>query len=128
MDEHPLGELTGYTCPACGGSLWRRDGDAGVNGDGAAEYRCRIGHALTPAQLWTEHAVMRNRAVAAAARAIAEHVDLARALAREARTAGGDGLATRLEEEARSEEQHLGQLLAMLEGLVESDPEGDASR
>ena len=50
---------------------------------------------------------------------MAEHVDLAQALAREARAAGGDGLATRLDEEARSEEQHLGQLLAMLEGLVD---------
>ena len=121
MNEQPPGEVIANTCPLCGGPLWRRDGTQATNGDGVAEYECRIGHALTPAQLWTEHAAMRNRAVAAAARAIAEHVDLARALAREARATGGDGLATRLDEEARSEEQYLGQLLAMLEELAESD-------
>ena len=121
MDEQPPGEVVGTTCPLCGGPLWRRDGGQGANGDGVAAYECRIGHTLTPAQLWTDHAAMRNRAVAAAARAMAEHIDLARALAREARAAGGDGLATRLDEEARSEEQHLGQLLAILEGLVDDD-------
>ena len=128
MDERPPGVVVGNTCPLCGGPLWRRDGARGANGDGAAEYECRIGHTFTPAQLWIEHAAMRNRAVAAAARAIAEHVDLARALAREARAIGGDGLATRLDEEARSEERHLGQLLAMLEGLAEGDTEGGTGR
>ena len=124
MNEHPPGELIANTCPLCGGPLWRRDGRQGTSGDGTAEYGCRLGHRLTPAQLWTEHAAMRNRAVAAAARAIAEHVDLARAMAREASVAGGDGLAARLEEEAGSEERHLAQLLAMLEGLVEDDTGG----
>ncbi len=126
MDKQPPGELVANTCPLCGGPLWRRDHTQGANGDGAAEYECRIGHTLTPAQLWIEHAAMRNRAVAAAARAIAEHVDLARAMAREARAIGGDGLAARLDEEARSEERHLGQLLAMLGELAE-DETGDGT-
>ena len=127
MDKQPPGVVVENTCPMCGGPLWRRDGTQGANGDGATEYECRIGHTFTPARLWIEHAAMRNRAVAAAARAIAENVDLARAMAREARAVGGDGLASRLEDEARSEEQHLAQLLAMLEGLLEDDTAGGTS-
>ena len=64
---------------------------------------------------------MRNQAVAAAARASAEKADLARALSREARNLGNDALAARPEDEAEAEERQVGQLLAMLEGLVEDD-------
>ena len=66
-DDQPA-ELTGYTCPPCGGMLSRR-----TNGNGSAEYQCRIGHAFTPAQVWIEHCAMRNRALGAAARALAEN-------------------------------------------------------
>ena len=121
MDEQPPGEVIANTCPLCGGPLWRRDGVHGANGDGAAEYECRISHTFTPAQLWTEHAAMRNRAVAAAARAVAENIDLARALAGEARRIGNAALGVRLEDEAEAEERQLGQLLAMLDGLVDSN-------
>ncbi len=128
MDQDLPEELTDYTCPRCGGMLARRARGGATNGDGATEYRCRIGHALTPAQLWIEHAAQRNRAVVVAARAVAENIELARALAVEARTAGNEALAARLEEEARSEERHAGQLMAMLEGLAEGDTDDGTTR
>lgn len=121
-------ELTGYICPRCGGALWKRNRGDGVDGDGVTEYRCRIGHALTPEQLWIETCAMRNAAVAAAARASAEKVDLARALAGEARNLGNDALAARLEDEARSEERQVGQLLEMLEGLAEHGTGDETAR
>ena len=114
MHEHAPAELTGYICPRCGGAISRR-----TDGDGAAEYRCRIGHAFTPERFWIETCAMRNQAIAAAARASAEKVDLARTLSREARRIGNDALAARLEDEAEAEERQLGPLLAMLEVLVD---------
>ena len=116
MHHDPIAELTGYICPRCGGAISQR-----TDGDGAAEYRCRIGHTFTPEQFWIETCAMRNDALAAAARASAEKVDLARALSREARNLGKTPLAARLENEAEAEERQLGQLLAMLEGLVDDD-------
>jgi hypothetical protein len=124
MRGDPLAKRTGYICPNCGGALSKRDATNGTQGDGKAEHQCRIGHALTPAQLWNETCAMRNRALGAAARAVAETVDLARALAAEARAAGNEPLAARLEEEARSEERNVGQLLAMLEDLGTDDGDG----
>ena len=102
MHEHAATQLTGYICPACGGAISRRFDGAG--GGGAAAYQCRIGHAYTPEQLWVATCAMRNRAVAAAARASAEKVDLARALSREARRLGNDALGARLEDDAETEE------------------------
>ena len=123
MQNDPSAQLTGYICPACGGALWKRKGTNGTHGDGKAEYRCRIGHAFTPAQLWIETCAMRNRALGAAARAVAETVDLARALTAEARAAGNQALVARLEDEARSDERYIGVLLEMLEDLATDEPE-----
>ena len=120
MQDDPPGHVTGYICPSCGGALSeRRDGDA------SGEYRCRIGHAFTAAELWIEHCAMRNRALGAAARVLAENADLARALAEQARALGDGKLAARLEEEARAEERHVGQVLEMLEEVGADDSEAD---
>jgi two-component system, chemotaxis family, protein-glutamate methylesterase/glutaminase len=118
-DDQPA-SLTGYICPHCGGALSQRR-----DGDGSGDYQCRIGHAFTPAEIWIEHCAMRNRALGAAARAVAENADLARALAEQARTLGDDTLASRLEEEARAEERHVGQILEMLEELGTGDSEAE---
>ena len=123
MQNDPLAELTGYVCPDCGGALSKRDGANGTRGNGQGEYRCRIGHTFTPAQLWIKTCAMRNRALGAAARAVAETVDLARALAAEARATGNEPLAARLESDAQSEERYIGLLLQMLEDLVADEPD-----
>jgi two-component system chemotaxis response regulator CheB len=118
-DDRPA-SLTGYICPDCGGVLSLRK-----NGQGSGDYKCRIGHAFTPAQVWIKHCAMRNRALGAAARALAENADLARALAEQAKALGNDTLAGRLEEEARSEERHIGQILGMLEEIGGGDSEAE---
>ena len=120
MHQDPPGRLTGYICPECGGALSHQ-----TNGSGPGKYQCRIGHAFTPAEVWIEHCAMRNRALAAAARVLAENADLARALAEQATTLGNAALAARLEEEARSEERYIGQILEMLEEIGAGDPESD---
>ena len=120
MHDDPSGRATGYVCPRCGGAIYR-----GADGDASGEFRCRIGHAFSPEQLWIEHCTMRNRDLAAAARSLAENADLARTLAAQARAVGNGALAMRLEDEARSEEGHVGQILEMLEGLAPDAPEGE---
>ncbi len=123
VHDNPPGQLTGYICPRCGGALSQR-----TNGDASGEYRCRIGHSFTPADVWIEHCAMRNRALGAAAQALAENADLARALAEEASALGNGALAARLEAEARAEERHVGQILEMLEEIVSDDSEADLRR
>lgn len=118
-DDQPA-DPTGYTCPTCGGMLSQR-----TIGNDAAEYQCRIGHAFTPAQVWIEHCAMRNRALGAAARALAENADLARALAAEARALNNGALAARLEAEAQSEERRIGQILEMLDEIGTINSEAD---
>ena len=120
MHQDPPGRLTGYICPRCGGALSQQ-----TNGNVAGKYRCRIGHDFTPAEVWIEHCAMRNRALGAAARVLAENADLARALGEQATALGNAGLAARLEEEARSEERYIGQILGMLEEIGAGDPEAD---
>jgi two-component system, chemotaxis family, protein-glutamate methylesterase/glutaminase len=126
MRDDPSTELTGYICPDCGGALSKRVGTNGTRKDGTSEYECRIGHTFTPAQLWIETCAMRNRALGAAARSVAETVDLARALAAEARADGNEILAARLEDTARTDERHIESLLEMLEDLVTDEPNARA--
>jgi len=120
VHQDPPSRLTGYICPQCGGALSQR-----TDGDGSGAYRCRIGHAFTAAEVWIEHCAMRNRALGAAARALAENADLARALAEQARAVGDGALAARLEDEARAEERHVGTVLEMLEEIGAGDGEAD---
>ena len=122
MRDDRLAGLTGYICPHCGGALSQRTNG---HGPGNHDYQCRIGHVFTPAEIWIEHCAMRNRALGAAARALAENADLARALADQARALANDALAVRLEQEARAEEHHVGQILEMLEEIGAGDPEAD---
>ena len=68
---------------------------------------------------------MRNRALGAAARALAENADLARALAAEAKALNNGALAARLEAEAQSEERHIGTILGMLDEIGTSNSEAD---
>jgi two-component system chemotaxis response regulator CheB len=120
MHQDPPGRLTGYICPQCGGALSQQ-----THGSVPGKYRCRIGHAFTSAEVWIKHCAMRNRALGAAARVLAENADLARALADQATVLGNAALAARLEEEARSEERYIGQILEMLEEIGAGDPEAD---
>src|SRR5688500_11591002 len=72
----------------------------------------RIGHALLESvQLWIEQCARRNRALRAAAQALAENAYLAVMLAKQAAAIGNRELAARLEEEAGAEEHRTVQIL-----------------
>jgi two-component system, chemotaxis family, protein-glutamate methylesterase/glutaminase len=111
------GELTGSICPRCGGPLWKHTNGHAAGDAEQSSHQCHIGHRFTPADLWVQACQARNQAIGAAARAVAENVDLARALAEKARAIGNEALAARLDDEARREERYVGELLGMLEEL-----------
>jgi two-component system, chemotaxis family, protein-glutamate methylesterase/glutaminase len=115
--DGPDGVVSGFVCPRCGGALWeRRDGDA-------LKFECRIGDALSAAELWIEHCAARNRALKEAARALAENAALARKLATWTGERGNLVAAAALEEQAAEGDRLHGQVRAMLEGLPEADPD-----
>lgn len=125
-DEAP----SGFVCPACGGALWehRRAGEARPKEQAGGEpfFECRIGHRFAAARLWIEHCAARNRALACAARSLAENAALARRLAAWTREQGNDEAAARLEEEAADEDRLYEQVRATLDGLprlAARDPE-----
>jgi len=120
-DDHRPTQLadgaSGFVCPRCGGALWKRDER------GSVSFACRIGDRFTEAEMWIAHSVARNRALLAAARALAEHAALARRLAESADRRGDTAVAARLHEEAREEDRLYAQVRAMTEGLSEHDPD-----
>lgn len=57
-----MGQLTGYTCPDCGGPLWQMDGQA--------RFRCHVGHAYSVASLLCEQDSQLESALWAAVRSL----------------------------------------------------------
>jgi hypothetical protein len=103
-------------CPRCGRALWERD-------DGTeAAFQCRIGNPYEALELWVARCEVRNVAVEAAARALAENAALARKLAAWSRGRGNEAAATRIDEEAVVEEGYYEQVRHMLDGLESIGP------
>src|SRR5829696_3840107 len=113
----PVQGATGFTCPQCGGALWeQQDGESG-------KFICRIGDTFSALELWIEHCDTRNRALKVASRELAENAALARRLAAWARERGDARMASRLDEEAASEDQAYEQVRSMLDGLDGDEPD-----
>jgi len=106
---------SGFICPQCGGALWEHPERTG------AEFECRIGDTFSALELWIEHCTTRNKAVRTAARSLAENAALARHLADWARGRGDMQMASRLDEEATSEDDAYTQVRSLLDGLELDD-------
>lgn len=104
-------------CPACGGALWEQRATVGPDAGPTPRLACRIGHAFEAAQLWVEHCAARNRALSAAARALAENAALARRLAAWTRAESNVGAATELERAAAEEDRLSEQVRRLAAGL-----------
>jgi two-component system chemotaxis response regulator CheB len=74
--EHPVpGEGTGFTCPGCGGAIWRQEIDNVVS------FRCRVGHKYSAESFAAAQAHTVESAVWSALRLMEERVVLMRNLA-----------------------------------------------
>jgi two-component system chemotaxis response regulator CheB len=96
-DEHP-GEVSPFSCPDCGGVLWRiQEGDF-------VRFRCRVGHGWTAEALIAEQADQIDDALWAALRALEERAALLRSMAARYHRADAKRLAARFETQAEQVE------------------------
>lgn len=130
MDDPPDaqhdGEVTEFTCPECGGSLWRLDHY------GVERYRCRVGHSFSRDGLMLGKQDALEAALWAAIVALEEKADLARRVARRLEKIGRTSQLDRYKRDIATAEQQLSYLKNMVDELiamsqVDEDEEGGAS-
>jgi two-component system chemotaxis response regulator CheB len=110
-DEHPQpGETTGFTCPECGGAIWRSEDDNVIS------FRCRVGHKYTAESFALEQGHTVEAAVWASLRLLEERIVLMRQLAERFK----DQPRTRRNFETKADEleQHAVTLRSMIEGVA----------
>lgn len=96
-DEHP-GEVSAFSCPDCGGVLWRiEEGDF-------VRFRCRVGHGWTADALVAKQADLIDDALWAALRSLEERASLLHSMAERYRRAGTNTLAGRFDAQAEQME------------------------
>jgi two-component system chemotaxis response regulator CheB len=122
------GQLSTFSCPECGGTLWQVDETQIVR------FRCHVGHIYQAENLLAEQADGLEAALWTAVRTFKERHLLSRQLAERERERGAVDAAARFEEMARQAE-HYGALIQqyLLNGAPEtwgasgSPPAGDES-
>lgn len=97
--SNELGPQTAYTCPECGGPLWRTLG-------APQHYRCYLGHTASARALLERKDAEVERSLWAAVRSLEERVALLSGLAEDSRRAGRDLSAVEFERRAREAGDH----------------------
>ncbi len=109
-------EVTAFTCPECGGSLWLAP-DGGLD-----RFRCRVGHAFSPQGLLLgKHAAL-EAALWAAIVALEERVDISRRTLTRVREAGYRNQVTRYEDDIARIEERIAVLKDILDGVISDQP------
>ena len=94
------GQLSVFTCPECGGSLWQ------VDQKELARFRCHTGHVYYAEKLLEEQSGALEAALWTAVRTFKEKTILARQLAVRERRVGNEQAAVRFEDEANVAERY----------------------
>jgi two-component system chemotaxis response regulator CheB len=115
--EAPQGMVSAFTCPDCGGSLWKVD-DYGVE-----RYRCRVGHLFSDDGLLLGKQEALEAAVWAAMVALEEKADVCRRIARRLTAGGHAERSEKYWNEAAAAEEHLRWLKGTLEQMIVTFPE-----
>jgi two-component system chemotaxis response regulator CheB len=105
-------ELTIYTCPDCGGTLWQ-----GQTGEWVS-FHCHVGHAYAPEVLLGQKSEELEAALWTCVRLLTEKATLTQQLAARTAARGDSDIASRIAEQARLDE-HYSQLIR---DLVEASP------
>jgi two-component system chemotaxis response regulator CheB len=111
------GEVSTYTCPECGGSLWQ------VDDSGLIRFRCHVGHAYNGEALLAEQTEALEAALWSSVRTFREKAVLGRQLAVAEREKGNELTATRFEEQA-DQAARYGRLI--VEHVLHAVPNGDS--
>jgi two-component system chemotaxis response regulator CheB len=112
IDGERRGQVSLFTCPECGGTLWQVDEAAMVL------FRCHVGHIYAAEGLLAAQSEVAENAAWAAIRTLTDSAVLARQLARKARAREESGEANRLEEQGRVAEQRARAFRELLEASV----------
>jgi two-component system, chemotaxis family, protein-glutamate methylesterase/glutaminase len=106
-------ELTLYTCPDCGGTLWQIDQGR------VMQFRCHVGHRWSPEVMLVEKSEQLEASLWVAVRLLTEKATLTRQLAKRAEEAGHPETASKIAEQATLDEEH-GKFIR--ERLLETTP------
>ena len=96
QENRAQGEVTPFTCPECGGTLWE------IKDSEVVKLRCRVGHSYTEDSYGYEKEVSLEAALWTSVTALVEKADFSRRLARRLRAAGHEISAERYEREAEN--------------------------
>jgi two-component system chemotaxis response regulator CheB len=88
------GQVSTYSCPECGGTLWQVDDEKLIR------FRCHVGHSYMGEQLLSEQGQYLEAALWTAIRIFKERATLSRQLAQRARDQGKEAAATRFDDQA----------------------------
>lgn len=94
------GRPSAFTCPACSGTLWELDEQ------GILRFRCRVGHAYSAETMFAAQVENVENSMYAALRALEENSELARRVAKRARSAQHEQLAEKYEAQAEANRLH----------------------
>jgi two-component system chemotaxis response regulator CheB len=110
------------TCPECAGTLYQ------IEDEGLERFRCRVGHAYTPASLLVGQHEALEGALWAALRALEEHASLARRLSEQAQERSHFHSSVQFAERAHAAEQQALLLrTTLLQGVAGGQPERDTA-
>jgi len=83
MDE--VGDLSAFTCPACGGALWH------MEEGGTLHFRCHVGHAYNGESLLADQSELVEKSVYMALRALREQAEIERRVGTQLANRGSEG-------------------------------------
>lgn len=110
-------EVTEFTCPECGGTLWT------VDDHGATRYRCRVGHAFSEGSLILGKQDAVEAALWAAIVALEEKADLSGRIAKRLESFGRTRQIERYRSEITSTIEQVQTLRQVVHGLVSAEHE-----
>jgi two-component system, chemotaxis family, protein-glutamate methylesterase/glutaminase len=110
-----LGEKSVYTCPDCGGSLWK------LTEGKTDRYRCHIGHSYSERDLSVKQAEQTEATLWVAVRMMEERRNLLRKLETESKRKGFQRIASDHGEKAGDIEKHIDNLKKMLFSVQHTD-------
>jgi two-component system chemotaxis response regulator CheB len=109
-------DLTPFTCPDCGGSLWLHD-DHGVR-----RYRCRVGHSFSAEGLLLGKREALESALWAAVVALRERSDLSRRIVKRLEMTGRESQLDRYQRDIAATERRAEMLRGLINELVQDIP------
>lgn len=108
-NDRRRGQLTMFTCPDCGGTLWQ-------TADGPiAGFRCHVGHAWSLESLLGQKSEQLEAALWSSVRLLEERATLSRQAAARIRGSGGPGRSGRVDEQAQVDEQRADAIRELLD-------------